>query len=385
METRRLLPQAVRARAVWSTASRNSINTASSRIFSTTLQTHGLPAATPSHVIKADFHYSCRSIHATRRLGTLGGFRWAYVNPMLSDRGIVAMGIFSASFSTGSVIGMSSIYQREWKIPRAKLTPIRRHRRVVLLDENGKNLGEMESKIAQGLAEGHGLTVVEVKDTDKTEKYPVFKMISKRELSEDEKTKRVLVKQKKKLEMYKEFKLGTRISDHDMEIKIRNIRNILVKGVMVRVSVEAKRRKGMSAEVFQAELERRSVVLGDITKKLRDIATMSNRKLNKVKKGDVMSEYKPLPPAEGLEAVSQNGAELVPQKGVESAEPVVESGPEAERRVESSGSESHGVELTPEEGAESPGEETSPQEGVESGEEFSPKGVPLRDAWKEGT
>ena len=90
--------------------------------------------------------------------------------------------ILAAPFGTSSVLELNSNYRREWKIQSTKLTPIKRHRRVVLIDENGKNLGEMESKIALGLAQGHGLTVTEVKDSGLGGKLPVFKMISKREL-----------------------------------------------------------------------------------------------------------------------------------------------------------------------------------------------------------
>lgn len=208
--------------------------------------------------------------------------------------------ILAVPFSTSSVLDLNSNYRREWKIQSTKLTPIKRHRRVILIDENGKNLGEMESKIALGLAEGHGLTVTEVKDSDLSGKYPVFKMISKRELSEDEKAKRALARQKKKEEQFKEFKLGTRISDHDLDIKMRNIRGALTSGITVRVSIEAKRRKGVSAELFEAELERRGVMLEDITKRLKDVATKMSKKPNKVKKEAVAAEYKPInSPAEG--------------------------------------------------------------------------------------
>ena len=204
--------------------------------------------------------------------------------------------------------GAGTDYRREQS---TKLTPFKRHRRVVLIGENGKNLGEMESKIALGLAEGHGLTVTEVKDSGLGGKLPV---ISKRELSENEKAKRALARQKKKEEQFKEFKLGTRISDQDLEIKMKNIRSVLTSGITVRVSVETRRRKGMSAEMFEAELERRGVMLEDITKRLKDVATRTSKKPNKVKKEAVAAEFKPIsisPPAKGVESV-----------------PVLEPGPE---------------------------------------------------------
>jgi hypothetical protein len=140
-------------------------------------------------------------------------------------------------------------------------------------------------------------------------------MISKRELSEEEKAKRIAAKQKKKQEMFKEFKFGTRISSHDVEIKVRNIRHVLTKGITTRVFVEARRRKGMSAAMFEEELEKRGVMLGDITKKLKDVGSRTSKVPNKIKKGAVMAEFKPLPSA--VEAVSQ-GAEASRDEEVES-------------------------------------------------------------------
>ena len=237
--------------------------------------------------------------------------------------------ILAAPFSTSSVLELNSNYRREWKIQSTKLTPIKRHRRVVLIDENGKNLGDMESKIALGLAEGHGLTVTEVKDSGLGGKLPVFKMISKRELSENEKATRALARQKKKEEQFKEFKLGTRITDHDLEIKMKNIRSVLTSGITVRVSVETRRRKGMSAEMFEAELERRGVMLEDITKRLKDVATRTSKKPNKVKKEAVAAEYKPIsPPAEGGESVPV--LERVPEPGPEEGVAPVSQGVESE-------------------------------------------------------
>lgn len=215
------------------------------------------------------------------------------------------MVVQSASLRTSSVSRWN--YQHDWMVRRAKVKPIQRHRRVVLIDEGGTSLGEMDSKIALGLAEGQGLAVMEIKEGGSQSKCPTFKMVSKRELSADEKVKRSLAMQKKKEEMVKEIKLGTRISDHDMEVKMRNIRNILSKGITVRMAVEAKRRRGMKKEEFEGELARRSLILGDVTKKLSGIATRVN-KPGKVKKGDVVAEYKPVPPAGGVESAPEESA-----------------------------------------------------------------------------
>lgn len=226
----------------------------------------------------------------------------------------VVSAILTASLHTGSILRWN--YQHDWMVRRAKVKPIQKHRRVLLIDESGNNLGEMDSKIALGLAEGQGLTVMEIKEGDSKSKCPTFKVVSKKELSADEKIKRSLAMQKKKEDMVKEIKLGTRISDHDMDVKMRNIRNILSKGITVRLSVESKRRRGITKEEFAQELARRPVILGDVTKKLSGVATMVN-KPGKVKKGNVVAEFKPVPLAGGVESVPEVAVAESSPKGVE--------------------------------------------------------------------
>ena len=303
------------------------------------------------------------SVNCLPNAGRKRGATFSSANPhnQVVDGGIVTTCavILAAPFGTSSVLELNSNYRREWKIHSTKLTPIKRHRRVVLIDENGKNLGDVESKIALGLAEGHGLTVTEVKDSGLGGKLPVFKMISKRELSENEKATRALARQKKKEEQFKEFKLGTRITDHDLEIKMKNICSVLTSGITVRVTVETRRRKGMSAEMFEVELERRGVMLEGITKRLKDVATRTSKKPNKVKKEAVAAEYKPIgPPAEGGESVPvlERVPEPGPEEGVAPVSQGVESEPVESEEVETSLSEPRSVS----EGATEGAEEVSP-------------------------
>ena len=143
---------------------------------------------------------------------------------------------------------------------------------------------------------------------------------------------------------------------------MKNIHSVLNSGITVRISIETRRRKGMSAEMFEAELERRGVMLEDITKRLKDVATRTSKKPNKVKKEAVAAEYKPIsisPPAEGVELVPvlERVPEPGPEEGVAPVSQGVESEPVGSEEVETSLPGPHSVSA---EGATEGAKEVSP-------------------------
>lgn len=171
-------------------------------------------------------------------------------------------------------------YFREYKIKNPKLSPIMRFNKVILIDVNGENLGEMDSGVAKGLAEGRGLEVQMVRAAgvpigrgEKQEKspYPVFKIVSQKSSYDDEKKKKK-ARKKNPQDIIKEVKIGTKITDHDLDIKMKKITSTLEKGNSVRIYVEVKTKgKWITPDVFEEELKKREQLLDSMTESLAGV------------------------------------------------------------------------------------------------------------------
>ena len=152
-----------------------------------------------------------------------------------------------------------------------KKNPILKFRRVLLIDDAGVNLGEVDSNVALGMAEGKGLEVKQVETDDfKKDVMPTFKMLTKQSVYEEKKAKR---KSKKVVphDVLKEVKIGTKISEHDMEVKVRQMCAILEKGFSLRVlAIVRPHGKYMPPEQYEAELAKRQVILDLVEEKLSD-------------------------------------------------------------------------------------------------------------------
>lgn len=144
----------------------------------------------------------------------------------------------------------------------------------------------MDSKVAMGMAQGVGLEVVLVKAAEDGNSLPVFKMATKKVIYDEQKEKKKVMATKNPQDIVKAWKIGTRISDHDLGTKVRLMKRILEKGNSVRVLVEVKgRTKGMSAEAIEAELEKRVTMLDEMTEMLAHVGMKV--KQGHLKKGQV--------------------------------------------------------------------------------------------------
>lgn len=149
-----------------------------------------------------------------------------------------------------------------------KKNPILKHRRVLLIDESGTNLGEVDSNIALGMAEGKGLQVKSV-DEGGTNSLPVFKMFNQQSLYESKKAKKKTTPH----DVMKEVKIGTKISEHDLEVKLRQMRANLEKGYSLRVIVLVRPHgKFIPPDQYEEEMQKRQGMLDSLEKKLSDVA-----------------------------------------------------------------------------------------------------------------
>lgn len=108
---------------------------------------------------------------------------------------------------------------------------------VLVVDEKGTQLGELETSTAIEMATGRGLDLVEVAPAATP---PVCRFMNygkfKYEATRREKESRRASKTKASNQV-REVRMKTRIGDHDLQAKIRLVKRLMSKGSKVRVSV----------------------------------------------------------------------------------------------------------------------------------------------------
>lgn len=140
-----------------------------------------------------------------------------------------------------------------------------KEKRVVVIDEDGANLGEMDGHIAVKLADSKGLEIVLVhKKTP--EQCAVYRIMSKKQIDDRKVTKNQQSK-KDPRQVTKEINLSTKIASHDFDVKLSQIRNTLAKLYNVRVLVDtgkAGKRGDNPEELMRVEKEKQLKLIADI-------------------------------------------------------------------------------------------------------------------------
>lgn len=174
------------------------------------------------------------------------------------------------------------VYVAGDQLRQPKMHPILKQHRVMLIDENGTSLGEMNSKVALGMAEGRDLKVELVSQNSKgnsddpmEKAIPVFKMFTGKALYEERKASRKAARSS--VEIIKEVHIGTKITEHDMGNKIRHVKDVLERGKSVRVYTEVRSKgKWIVPDQFELELGKRGTLLGDVEKYLEGVGVRVN-------------------------------------------------------------------------------------------------------------
>lgn len=116
---------------------------------------------------------------------------------------------------------------------------------VVVIDQTGKNLGQMDTTRAKEQAISLGLDLVEINPASRP---PICKIMDfgryKYEAAKKEKENR---QKQKEMEM-KEIRLTAKISDHDISYKANQARDFFDKGHKVRVSIRLRGRENAFAD-----------------------------------------------------------------------------------------------------------------------------------------
>ena len=151
----------------------------------------------------------------------------------------------------------------------AKRKPGRRIRvnSLLLIDENGSNLGVMDRETALQLADSKGLQIIQVrKETPESE--AVFRLASRKQLWDDEKRKKQAQK-KDPRNVTKEITVSVKIAEHDLAVKVNHMREFLEKKHSVKLWVKTKVRR---AEYLAAEGRKQLRMLEEVAENLEAVA-----------------------------------------------------------------------------------------------------------------
>jgi len=128
-----------------------------------------------------------------------------------------------------------------------------RIREVRLIDDEGTQLGIMQTRDALDLARGKGLDLIEVSPTANP---PVCRIMDYGKFKYDEAKKKRETQKKSKTTEIKGIRLRPGTGDHDIEFKLRDAQRFLQEGDKVQVTIIFKSREASHPEIGRAQLQR---------------------------------------------------------------------------------------------------------------------------------
>ncbi|XP_011405004.1 PREDICTED: uncharacterized protein LOC105313352 [Amphimedon queenslandica] len=155
-------------------------------------------------------------------------------------------------------------------------------KQVILIDQDGNNIGSMTLDVATQLTEAQGMELVTVKK-GKGQEVTVCRMMSKKDIYDKNKK---LKEQNKKdpKSVTKDIKFTIGISPHDIENKVSQIQNILERRNNVKIWIQTKLRSRQWEidEMREAEQKRQMDLLDSILASIKDTGVpMGDRKWSK--------------------------------------------------------------------------------------------------------
>ena len=151
---------------------------------------------------------------------------------------------------------MRALPEREATGPR--INDQIRIREVRLIDENGDNVGVVDTQDAQARAQEAGLDLVEVSPDAKP---PVCKIMDYGKFKYQEQKKAAEARKKQKTVEVKEIKMRPNIDDHDYDVKMKAMRRFFDEGDKVKVTLRFRGREMAHQYLGREVLER---VKGDV-------------------------------------------------------------------------------------------------------------------------
>lgn len=123
---------------------------------------------------------------------------------------------------------------------------------ILVIDNNGNNLGQHTMEEAESLAENYGLDLAEVRPG-------VYKILDLGKLNYEASKRKVI-----KTKVVKDMKFKLNIGDHDYNTKIGHVRKFLMAGHTVRITVWFSGREVTRPEAGISLMERLSESLSDL-------------------------------------------------------------------------------------------------------------------------
>ncbi|MBQ2660087.1 translation initiation factor IF-3 [Candidatus Saccharibacteria bacterium] len=148
------------------------------------------------------------------------------------------------------------------KTSRTKLNGEIRYPEVRVIGSNGEQLGIMSSREAQALARDQGVDLVELTANANP---PVVKIIDwgkyqYQKMKEDAKNRK---KAREKQSELKQMKIGLKISDNDLNIKVRKIKGFLEDGDRVKIMIIFRGREMAHKDLGNVLLNKVTSLLGE--------------------------------------------------------------------------------------------------------------------------
>lgn len=131
--------------------------------------------------------------------------------------------------------------------------------RVLLIDDEGKPLGEVDTSAAIQMAQEKGLDLVEVAPNNNP---PVTKIIDFGKFKYELEKKQAKGKSKSRSGEIKEIQLGTKTDEHDFNTKIEHAKRFIEKGYKIRLTVKMTGRENIYSDRALSQMTRVKDTLG---------------------------------------------------------------------------------------------------------------------------
>ena len=135
-----------------------------------------------------------------------------------------------------------------------------RIREVRVTDENGEQLGIMQTRDALRLAEERHLDLVEVAPKARP---PVCKIMDFGKYRYEQQKRDKEARKKQKVVTIKEVKLRPNIEQHDFDVKLKNAQRFIEEGNKVKVTIMFRGRELSHPEIGNTVLDKIAKALGD--------------------------------------------------------------------------------------------------------------------------
>lgn len=133
--------------------------------------------------------------------------------------------------------------------------------RVRVIDDSGENLGEFSTEEAMQMAREKGLDLVEVAPMARP---PVCKITDFGKMKYEKKKKEAVARKNQATVELKEIKVRPKTDDHDMEVKVRQIRQFLEDGDKVKITVRFRGREIAHRDIGEEQCKRLATMVAEV-------------------------------------------------------------------------------------------------------------------------